>query len=227
MDKDIYEKYLDPIPFHIFVGKASEIVAGHDLPVYTDNSIVTNDPEDPTYVIGATSSFSFFQFNRLEQNERETQTKTGWKFHASVAEEDYPRAVDTLAMLAVSMHLGSFKVAEPETASNFSDPQNPQAGKMFTFYCCKGEDWKEIIPFFEDVLRDELIKPGPAIKRDRKVPGSEYFAYRFATKGEDKDKRVGYNDSNMPDPYKELRVEPKDPKDDLFLKSINGLFRRK
>lgn len=106
----------------------------------------------------------------------------GWKFHLSVHPDDLPRATE-LVMQQVAKHgVQAFKVTTPQTAEDFNNPLNPQAGKQFTLYGARNKTdfrWDNVIRDIELSFTQEGIRPSVStIQGDRMVPGSRYAGYR-------------------------------------------------
>lgn len=106
----------------------------------------------------------------------------GWKFHLSVAPEDLPRATEIVMGLVEKHGVQAFKVTTPQTALNFDNPSNPQAGKQFTLYGARGDGsfrWDNVIRDIELNFAEADIRPSASnIQGDRMVPGSRYAGYR-------------------------------------------------
>jgi hypothetical protein len=105
---------------------------------------------------------------------------SGWKIHLSVAADDVARATD-LFLLTYQKFAGKlFKVATPETAADFADPEiaGCQAGKIFVLYDCGEDNWPQIIAVIEQAFENAGIKPGVPVIESRPILGSVYAYYR-------------------------------------------------
>lgn len=133
--------------------------------VYGDNPRVHNEAD------------GFYQFDFLENKEKLAPEAGGWKTHWSVAPDDMPRATEILLDVYRKYKAGTFKAVDPQTANEFSNPRDSQAGKMFTAYDYGEKSWPKIMMEVERRFREAGIKPGPAVHGEMPVKGS-FYGYR-------------------------------------------------
>jgi hypothetical protein len=154
----------------------------------------------------------FVQFNSLNYDE-DAVSKNGWKLHMSVSQEHTGKALEImLDEFKKSGHTGGVKVATEKNLQRFSDPSDPQAGKILTLYD-DGRDpelTKKLMIRLEERFRQEGIKPGPTVSGDRPVSGSQYSSYRNdrTLNGNYSADKSDYNVSKRPDPFQNLDVSP-------------------
>lgn len=103
----------------------------------------------------------------------------GWKFHISVEQQDVPRAWNLVADYLIDRGLGPAKVVTPGAASRFNDASYGQSGKMITVYDFgQAGNWQPIMQDIENLLAENGVRPGLAVKGDAQIHGSHYMSYR-------------------------------------------------
>jgi hypothetical protein len=163
----------------------------------------------------ALTNEDFYLLQRIDMRRVPFQT---WKFHLSVDARDVAKAWD-VALPTLRKHgVGAAKIASPETASSFMEPEKTQAGKMLTLYASAkdGINWSACINELEHSLAAAGIRPGPAVANDRKIPGSRYSYYRNGTnlagyyvcpeQYQHLPESKRYNVGGVPDPFFNLQV---------------------
>lgn len=179
-----------------------------DTRVFPSYQSMTNHGwADPAMRVDPIGNASFFIFRNQDASQ---ESKTGWKFHISVAHEDIPRAWDIVAQAVIDYDISTAKVVKPPTANEFNKPENPQAGKMITVYNrSESVDWDAFAHDVEQRLSQQGVQPGHAVKGDRPVSGSQYLTYRndgTAQGGLGRDSSQGYNPGNLQDPWQSIDV---------------------
>ena len=179
-----------------------------DTRVFPSYESMTNHGwADPAMRVDPIGNTSFFIFRNQDASQ---ESKTGWKFHISVAHEDIPRAWDIVAQAVIDYDISTAKVVKPPTANEFNKPENPQAGKMITVYNrSESVDWDAFAHDVEQRLSQQGVQPGHTVKGDRPVSGSQYITYRndgTAQGGLGRDSSQGYNPENLRDPWQSIDV---------------------
>lgn len=169
------------------------------------------------------SNQNFYQFMPANFNEDELN---GWKVHISVSGDDVPEAWDSLIGF-FGEHGLTAKVANPETAEKFADPDSSQRGKMITLYFKGDEDYAVLLEEIDGRLKENDIQPGHQVSGDREVQGSPYLHYRCdrdrdgnyisAEKGLNAPRP--YNPEGVPDPFEDIRVGTPSSRLNLFAKN--------
>jgi hypothetical protein len=149
-----------------------------------------------------------------------------WKFHLSVSPADTPMAWDIVTNRLMETNYPQVaKVAKPDTAERFANPNSIQAGKQITIYTDKRvspEKYQELIKTIENDFRQHGINPGPSTNADRSIQGSDYASYR-AENGADGQyvasedlegfpREQRHNPFNAQDPYANFKIENRSPK---------------
>ncbi len=110
----------------------------------------------------------------------------GWKFHISVAPEDYERAWPIVFPILLDPKLGmcAFKVID---LTFFENPLHHCKGKQFVFYVMENDSGEPsespehiltCLLLIEKVLRAAEISAGKSTPADLKIPGSRYCSMR-------------------------------------------------
>ena len=110
----------------------------------------------------------------------------GWKFHISVAPDDYERAWPIVFPILLDPELGmcAFKVID---LTFFENPLHHCKGKQFVFYVMENDSGEpsespehilNCLLIIEKTLRDAKIRAGCSTPSDLKIPGSRYCSMR-------------------------------------------------
>lgn len=179
---------------------------------------VVDDPNGKYGVIPHDFQSPDGRFWQVEHRDgRGVEERSGWKFHVSFHPEDMPKAWALASQHLMDKDVKVFKVASPITAQKFSDPNSIQAGKFITVYeTGNAGDLANTMGELEQIFARNGIRPGPDVRHDRKVPGSQYLSYRNDknTQGQYISSRElasappqqAYNVAGHPDPWQGFRM---------------------
>jgi|GEM_PF-2397586 len=171
----------------------------------------------PDYEIVTKPGFNFYQ---LMPQGTALDSSGDHKFHLSIDPEHLEEAWDIVVdELVNSGYPQVAKVAIPETARNFANPNSIQAGKMITVYTQDGISpsvYTDILENIENRLSDANIKAGPASNADRIIGGGQYTSYRLdrdlngeyvsSSKLTDVPRDSRHNPFGRPDPYENFSL---------------------
>lgn len=156
------------------------------------------------YTVYELNQFIFFYRSGFEEN------LTGFKIHISVDAADVDRASNIIGMCVEKSQLGSFKIVAPNSLQKFSNPNETQAGKIFTCYIDQDkmnpQEWNQFVNNVEYYLRKEVIKQGPSLIMggDQLIKGSQYMgtrqSYYVMKRSDGSLKRAGEIPRNIPLP---------------------------
>lgn len=195
-------------------------------------------PENNYLAMGpnGVTSWVYFKAQKTENGAEAIPPTTGWKLHISASTVE---AQEKLAELAMDYKITEFKFAPEKWFPNFLNPEYHQCGKTAVFYHTErgthGQeiDWEGFIREAEKIVMKHG-GPGPAVQRDRTIPGSQAVHYRNdrGANGEKYVPRAGltgymqvngisesqsHNLAGLPDPFKhiQLREIPSPPVTDI------------
>lgn len=152
---------------------------------------------------------------------------TGWKFHLSVHPEDVGRAWDLIVDRLQKEKLHA-KFVRPDVANRLGQSSHIQ-GKTITLYDnALPRDWEGLLHDVETTFRENDIRPGQSIEKDRAVTNSAYAYYRcdvgpdgrFVTPSD----VHTYNDSGKPDPFEGIALSPQRLEANHALLRLNEAF---
>jgi hypothetical protein len=173
------------------------------------------------YVMMPTQPGGMSGFWQMTRQGLDTGQMSGWKMHLSIAPEDLGRAWGPVSEYLASAGVGAYKVAAPETAARFGNPDDLQSGKMITIYDTPGgPDLRVVAQDLENILSSHGIARGPEVRNERPLPGSGFTSYRndydqsgryisneeLNASGIAPDQR--YNVSGQADPFQGFSITP-------------------
>lgn len=109
--------------------------------------------------------------------------RTNWKIHVSAQSTE---ATEELVKLAMAYELPEFKIAGSDLHTRFQHAAENQSGKTAVFWhyeqtaSGKPIDWDAFVRDAEQIV-ERHGGPGPAVQRDRLIPGAKASYYRNET----------------------------------------------
>jgi hypothetical protein len=202
----------------------AEIIADLDLPLafsYFAGCFMYNSEVDARVKeveINYRRSFFYLKQKSLPDE------KNSWKFHISLPLVDLFEGWGVVTSVLLRRNMLRAKVMQLPMLLDWIDEgtydSSPQRGKVITIYDCNftSKDWQEALQEIETAFKTRGLVPGPAVRDDRKVAGSQFIYYRcaFDAQGNYLDASEGelnnyppeqrFNPAGLPDPFAQIKI---------------------